>query len=639
MLSPAKFRQSSRLRLAVQPEGLSAFFVGAAGLLFDRLSRMAAAVATETFFDLPFSRSQAWPVFSRTDWLNRALGLPAVKYRTEPLAEGGSAVFASARAAGMELRWREWPFEWTEPEFYRVRREFLSGPLRAAVGGVDFLELPGGGTRLRVHSRLTPRNALGSWLARTVIGPKATRDMAHVVAHVKKFLHGELNQSLPKLPVSPVNELVLRGCVERLCRETGDVATVERLAGWLRSAPDVELTHIRPKALARGWNLDTWAMLRVMLFGAQGGLLQFRWEVLCPNCRSTRVPLTTSLSGLKRESHCDVCQIRFDAEFDKSVELKFMVHPGVRAVPEQTFCLAGPGGKPHVLSQLLLQPGETRDWKWPANGAGLRLRSPQVKQSRLCEATAGQESGRIECRPDNFQVSSDPKPDGWKISNPNPFPLQVALERVAWSDDILTAAAVTNWQVFRDLFAAEVVSPGEQITVSEQAMLFTDLRGSTAMYHDLGDARAYTHVRDHFGVLGDAIQKNHGGVVKTIGDAVMAVFCNSGDAFAAAEAMFAGIAAANRRSPERRQLVLKAGLHAGPCLAVNANDRLDYFGTTVNLAARLVDFSRGGELAVTDEVFSRAEVRARLGHRQAEANQFVPRGFARPVAIWLVPMN
>ena len=126
--------------------------------------------------------------------------------------------------------------------------------------------------------------------------------------------------------------------------------------------------------------------------------------------------------------------------------------------------------------------------------------------------------------------------------------------------------------------------------MGEQSLLFTDLRGSTAMYHDLGDARAYAQVRNHFSVLSDAIQKNHGGIVKTIGDAVMAAFSNPGDAFAAAAAMFAGIAEANRQSPERQQLVLKAGLHVGPCLAVNANDRLDYFGTAVNLAARLVDY-------------------------------------------------
>jgi adenylate cyclase len=608
---------------------------------FRQTSVMAADEFAEIFFDLPFPRSKVWTVFSRTDWLNRALGLPVVKYRTEPLAEGGSAVFASAKISGMELRWREWPFEWTEPEFYVVRREFLSGPLREAVAGVDFLELPGGGTRLKAHTQLTPRNALGSWLAKTVIAPKATRDMTRVVAHVRKFLQGEIRQSLPKLSVSPVDETILRGGIERLRREVGDDATVERLAGWLRSAPDVELTHIRPKTLAREWNLDMWAMLRVMLFGAHGGLLQFRWEILCPNCRSTRAPQTIGLAGLKRESHCDVCQINFDAEFDKSVELKFTVHPAVRKVPDQTFCLAGPGGKPHVFRQLLLQPGETRDWKWPADSAGLRLRSPQVKLPLLCETIAGQGSGRIECRPENFHYSPDANADGWKIFNPNKFPVQATLERIAWSEDILTAAAVTNWQVFRDLFAAEVLSPGEQITVSEQTILFTDLRGSTMMYHELGDALAYTYVRNHFSVISDAVQKNHGGLVKTIGDSVMAVFSNPAAAFAAATAMFAGIAEANHKSPERQQLVLKAGLHAGPCLAVNANDRLDYFGTTVNLAARLADYSRGGELTISDEIFLRAEVRQRFDQRlsSSELNQFIPRGFTQPVTIWLVPMN
>lgn len=602
---------------------------------------MPAAINTETFFDLPFPRSVVWSVFSRTDWLNRSLGLPTVTYKTEPLAGGGSAIFAAAKFSGMALRWREWPFEWNEPEFHLVRREFLSGPLREFLGGIEFMETPGGGTRLRAHSRLTPRSPLGHWLARTVIAPKAVREMTRAVAHAQKFLAGAVLLPLPKLPVAPVNEIVLRERTEALRKAGGDAVAVERFADWLRSVPDVELTHIRPKALARSWNADIWETLRLLLLGAHNGLLLFRWEVLCPNCRSARAPLTTNLAEVKREAHCDVCQIRFDAEFDKSVELKFTVHPSVRKISDQTFCLAGPGGKPHVLRQLLLQPGETRDWKWPANSAGLRLRSPQVKQTLACESITGQGIGRIECRSDNFEFFADPKSGGWKISNPNSFPIQVGLEQTKWSDDILTAAAVTNWQVFRDLFAAEVVAPGEQIAVGEQSLLFTDLRGSTAMYHDLGDARAYAQVRNHFSVLNAAIQKNHGGIVKTIGDAVMAAFSNPGDAFAAAEMMFVGIAETNRNSPERQQLVLKAGLHVGSCLAVNANDRLDYFGTAVNLAARLADYSRGGELVISDETFLRAEVRERFDRQLAssEQNQFIPRGFNQPIIIRRVPMH
>ena len=268
------------------------------------------------------------------------------------------------------------------------------------------------GTRLRVHSRLTPRNLAGYWLARTVIAPKAAREMTRAVAHARKFLEGNVPLPLPKLPVSPVNEIILHTRAEAL-RQTGtDAAAIQRFTDWLRSAPDVELTHIRPRVLARTWKADTWETLRLMLLAAHGGLLQFRWEILCPNCRSARAPLTASLAKLTREAHCEVCQIRFDAEFDKSVELKFTVHPSVRKISDQTFCLAGPGGKPHVLRQLMLQPGETRDWKWPADRVGLRLRSPQVKQPLVGEMIARQENGRIECRQDKFHFSPDSKSGG-----------------------------------------------------------------------------------------------------------------------------------------------------------------------------------------------------------------------------------
>ena len=121
----------------------------------------------------------------------------------------------------------------------------------------------------------------------------------------------------------------------------------------------------------------------------------------------------------------------------------------------------------------------------------------------------------------------------------------------------------------------------------------------------------------------------------------MAVFSNCGDACAAAQAMFQGITEANGKAAGDTQLVLKAGLHTGPCLAVNANDKLDYFGTTVNLAGRLAGFSRGSELAVSDEVFSRVDFRRQLGDyaSTAAASRFTPRGFEKPIAVWLVPMG
>ncbi|MFP6642963.1 MAG: adenylate/guanylate cyclase domain-containing protein [Candidatus Latescibacterota bacterium] len=55
-------------------------------------------------------------------------------------------------------------------------------------------------------------------------------------------------------------------------------------------------------------------------------------------------------------------------------------------------------------------------------------------------------------------------------------------------------------------------------------------------------------------------------------------------------------------------LRLKAGIHYGPCIAVTLNDRLDYFGSTVNVAARLQDLSVGGDIIVSDSVCDDPEV-------------------------------
>lgn len=55
-------------------------------------------------------------------------------------------------------------------------------------------------------------------------------------------------------------------------------------------------------------------------------------------------------------------------------------------------------------------------------------------------------------------------------------------------------------------------------------------------------------------------------------------------------------------------LSIKVGIHHGPCIVVNLNDRLDYFGSTVNVAARLPHFSAGGELIISGEIRNDPEV-------------------------------
>ena len=574
---------------------------------------MESAVRLESRHQLPFAREVIWPVLRRTDWLNHSVGLPPVTYQFAPRTEGGSEVRAEARLFGRTLRWRELPFEWSEPEFYRVRRIFETGPFVEGKMGMDLIE-DGGGTRVVAYFELLPRNGFGRWLALWLLGPKTEGDMRRVFGHLTEYLKGRAGVPLPNLAVHPPDESALRLGLRKL-RETGQPANlVERLEAFLRESPDVELSRVRPLVIARKWGRDAWEVLRLFLHTPRCGLLDLRWEILCPNCRSSGEPSAGSLSELRRTAHCDVCQIKFDAEFDKSVELTFSVNPSVRPLEERTFCLAGPGGKPHVVGQLVLEPLEKRSWKLPHATAPLRLRSPQIQAPWILQSDAARSTGgefEIICEPTGFVVRSEKggTRDGhFHLRNPNRFPVLLSLEQTEWSEDILTAARVTSWQDFRELFANEVISPTEQVTVGSQVVLFTDLRGSTAMYHELGDPRAYALVRDHFSVLVEATRDHHGTLVKTIGDAVMAAFYRVDEALAAVRQMHEKLSLGNP-DPNGR-LVLKSSLHVGPCLVVNANGRLDLFGSTINLAARMVDCCQGGDLTVSDDLFHRPETTA-----------------------------
>ena len=121
------------------------------------------------------------------------------------------------------------------------------------------------------------------------------------------------------------------------------------------------------------------------------------------------------------------------------------------------------------------------------------------------------------------------------------------------------------------------------------------------MYNRLGDAPSYALVRDQFAFLQRIVRDHEGAIVKTIGDAIMAAFVDPAKGVRAALAIQEQIADFNADHPDE-PLMIKLGLHHGPCIAVNLNGRLDYFGTTVNLAARLEGQSQGGDVVISERL-------------------------------------
>jgi class 3 adenylate cyclase len=199
----------------------------------------------------------------------------------------------------------------------------------------------------------------------------------------------------------------------------------------------------------------------------------------------------------------------------------------------------------------------------------------------------------------------------------------------------LTGKRLLTTQTFRDLFRSEVIQASEGIAVREIALLFTDLKGSTALYDRIGDLNAFSLVQQHFDRLQDVTVRHSGAIIKTIFDAVMAAFLNPLDAMRAAIAMREEIAVFNRDRADR-ELVLKIGLHKGAAIAVTLNDRLDYFGQTVNIAARVQNLADADEIYVSDEVYDAEGVRAELAGRAVNEQLASLRGIRNDIRVYCI---
>jgi class 3 adenylate cyclase len=367
-------------------------------------------------------------------------------------------------------------------------------------------------------------------------------------------------------------------------------------------------------------------------------LLDFQWDLLCPLCRGPQES-PQSLQDIHTDVHCDSCKIDFRVNFDRYVELTFRPNPAVRRVDIQSFCVGSPELTPHIVAQQLLPAGATRVLDLPLEPGSYRLRAMELSGAQdLVVSADGAASAQVNLSTngwttDTLRVAERVSLD---LRNETNAEQLLMLERMAWNDQATTAAEVTALQMFRDLFASEALRPGEQISVGTLTVLFTDLRDSTKLYREIGDATAFGRVMNHFDVLKKAITEHDGAIVKTIGDAVMAVFRCAADGLIAmleAQRMLA------QPTDGSLPLQLKAGLHTGPCIAVTLNDRLDYFGSTVNLAARLEGLSSGNDVIVSRPVFEDAQVRELLESKRLAATEFdmALKGFENErFALWRV---
>lgn len=579
-------------------------------------------------FDQP--ASAIWPLLADTARYNEAAKLPKHEIIETPQADGSVLYEGRARIGPFQVEWREEPVNWVSGRWFRHRRIFTKGPL-ASLCATCVFEPEGSGCCAQYTLEVESANLLGRAVLAAGFTRAAGETFARLAAQAGEHAAGQRPTAFQYDPPPQPPEVAARiaEMIQRIEASPHGHGLAERLARYLGEGQEVDLARIRPLSLARLWNRPERPVIELCLEATRAGLLELHWDILCPRCRVAKATCN-GLDQLPRGAHCDTCNIDYDRDFSRNVELTFRPAPTIRPIAFGEYCLFGPMSTPHIALHITVPAGDSRDIAAELRPGAYRLRTLEPGPERDIEwdGTSGFPEVRLESS--GLAAGEPAAPGSLRLTNHSDHERTLIVEERAWVRDALTADRATAFQAFRDLFSDQVLRPGDEVSVGRVALMFTDLSGSTALYGRVGDARAYHLVREHFAFLAGIVREHDGSIVKTIGDAVMAVFSEPANCLRAALAAQARVAEFNERSGAEA-IRIKIGLHEGPCIAVNLNDRLDYFGSTVNLAARLQGRSAGGDIVISASMAAQEGVAALLAERPTRKESAELKGFDEPV--------
>jgi len=458
-------------------------------------------------------------------------------------------------------------------------------------------------------------------------------------------------------------------------KQTADPAVADAIARLIANGEDFELNRINALDFSNHNSLDEEKVISGFLHASRLGLFDLSWNVLCPGCGGVLGAHDTLKSLRPDDYHCGLCACGYEPSVDEQVEVAFTVSPKIRRVAahepntlpfweyyRQVFWSSGIDLKKDnfasmkdevALETLELPPDEKAVMSLQLPPHFIIVFEPvthsaqfidvqgeptkERQQLSLVYNKAHPPTGSMTLRPGPLRLSLDNQ-SGLRVL-PGIFVAGDKLhELLGKRRPFLTAKRMLSNQTFRDVFKADNLNVDQRLKITSLTFLFTDLKGSTALYERVGDLAAFDLVRAHFRALLDIIASEKGAVVKTIGDAVMATFIRPENALMAGLKMRAAMGELNKQRGSK-DLVVKIGIHEGPCLAVMLNERQDYFGQTVNIAARVQSLSTSQEIHITAPVIESPGVVTILEKEEIRPIQkhAALRGIADKMVVYEIP--
>lgn len=438
-----------------------------------------------------------------------------------------------------------------------------------------------------------------------------------------------------------INEKLLDEKLEELEKaRPWSPSLIFKLEDLIRTGDDYSLFRINPLKFGIENSILEQEAINLLLYATKARLFEMNWQLLCPSCGDV-VESFSTLRNLDSHYRCNLCQRDFEAALDDYIEVSFTVDPRIReiafhnlqslSIEDYFFKYVFSHGAVYpdgtkivdVIQKLVkiltyLEPGEKKEFEVEIP-AGFLVGYDRLNHAEFLFNVTGEPKPGIQRFSSKFiegkysSAKNELTPGRYVFGFENHTNRRGALLLIHEAPDysppgrlqyqpFLSGKKVLTTQTFRDLFRTEIIQGTEGIGVKDITILFTDLKESTALYDDIGDLKAFALVRQHFDSLGKVVNKHSGAIVKTIGDAIMATFLNPIDAVNAALGMLQEMERFNQGF-SGKDIKLKIGIHKGSSIAVTLNDRLDYFGQTVNISSRVQKLADADEIYISHDVY------------------------------------
>ena len=564
-------------------------------------------------WELDAPAGRLWPLVADTDRLNRALGLPLPEYSYRN-RNGQREMVAEANFNGMKVRWQEHPFEWIRERQLSVLREFEAGPFAWVTSTVELEPLSGERTRLVHRFQVKPSGLLGRLVTRLQFGFLTPRALKKIYQRIERIANDASTSYACHAPYDKPVHLTaaqskkLDDFADQLALKSGEPKLSQALSDYLRTVDDPAASRIRPGILARELDCGTESALELCMHSVPLGGLKMSWDVICPVCRIAASNVS-SIERISSHSSCSFCDLEFEVDFSKSVELVFGVHPQIRDVDIGVYCIGGPFHSPHVIAQNRLSPGQQIDIGAKLETGSYRVGAPQLDHSWNLDVVPSsvQRSAVIDlAAQDRDESSLGTGPVSLRVVNNNDVEMVTRFERASDHRDAITAQAAAAHPAFRRLFPDQIVESESSLVEMQSAWLLAVWDGdSDRTIEEIGDMRMRDYWRKlHTSLIG--AEGSGGELVDGSHDHICLVFQRAQDLIAAVGSFERQFETASEIPRSRFSMLI----HSGEVITGSDSGQSRFYGVAIREIRKAVSGKRyaTGKLMIGENLIDASEI-------------------------------